>query len=208
MHGGISHLIWGDPRTDAAIAARELARRHGSAAGHGHSPAPRSYIRATSIAHHAVLRDGGIRCFRGRAPIASERFGYSKIGALVRATEEVAQARSAAGLAGRISTRPMEPARFYVYLLSGRDALPLRSGALARGADSGIGLQAASGAARRFSPGACTRKISRNPISRFPCSRPWFMKSAAGATTHGVEVHTMASAVDRVADNKLEGMAV
>jgi len=88
MHGGISHLVWGDPRTTAVVAAHEL--RHGMEALKEIGIRPVSFVFPRDLeAHYTLLRDAGIRCYRGRAPILSERFGYSKFGAMVRTAEEL-----------------------------------------------------------------------------------------------------------------------
>jgi hypothetical protein len=88
MHGGISHLVWGDGRTTAAQATREL--RSGMAALEELGVHPSAFVFPRDLeAHHAVLRDAGIRSFRGRAPIVSERFGYGKFGSAIRTAEEL-----------------------------------------------------------------------------------------------------------------------
>jgi hypothetical protein len=87
MHGGISHLVWGDPRTSASIAAFELGA--GMKALREIGIEARSFVFPRDLeAHHAILRDGGIRCYRGRAPILSERLGFNLAGSLARAAEE------------------------------------------------------------------------------------------------------------------------
>jgi hypothetical protein len=88
MHGGISHLVWGDPRTTAALAAKELAA--GMRALRELQIEPDSFVFPRDLeAHYETLREGGIRCYRGRAPILSEQFGYSRTGSVVRAIEEL-----------------------------------------------------------------------------------------------------------------------
>lgn len=90
MHGGISHLIWGDRRTTASMAAREL--RAGMQALLEIGVRPASFVFPRDLeAHLPVLRECGIRCYRGRSPILSERFGYGKTGAIVRAAEELSR---------------------------------------------------------------------------------------------------------------------
>ena len=91
LHGGISHLVWGDARTTAPLAAREL--RAGIAALKEIGVDPVSFVFPRDLeAHHAVLAEGGIRCYRGRAPILSERLGFNLAGSLARAAEEVSRA--------------------------------------------------------------------------------------------------------------------
>jgi hypothetical protein len=88
MHGGISHLVWGDSRTSAKIAENEL--RFGMEALREIGIEAKSFVFPRDLeAHHAILRDGGIRCYRGRAPILSERLGFNLAGSLARAGEEV-----------------------------------------------------------------------------------------------------------------------
>lgn len=88
MHGGISHLVWGDPRTSASVAAFELGS--GMEALREIGIEARSFVFPRDLeAHHVILRDGGIRCYRGRAPILSERLGLNLAGSLARAAEEV-----------------------------------------------------------------------------------------------------------------------
>jgi hypothetical protein len=90
MHGGISHLIWGDRGTSSTAAEREL--RAGMQALLEIGIRPRSFVFPRDLeALLAVLGECGIRCYRGRSPILSERFGYSKIGGIVRAAEELAR---------------------------------------------------------------------------------------------------------------------
>ncbi|MDP8980796.1 MAG: hypothetical protein M3O35_09420 [Acidobacteriota bacterium] len=91
LHGGISHLVWGDARTSPALAASEL--RAGIAALNEIGVDPASFVFPRDLeAHHAILADDGIRCYRGRAPILSERLGYNIAGSLARAAEEVSKA--------------------------------------------------------------------------------------------------------------------
>jgi hypothetical protein len=88
MHGGISHLVWGDPRTSASVAACELSS--GMEALREIGIEARSFVFPRDLeAHHVILRDGGIRCYRGRASILSERLGFNLAGSLARAAEEV-----------------------------------------------------------------------------------------------------------------------
>lgn len=88
MHGGISHLVWGDRRTSASVAADEL--RSGMEALREIGIEAQSFVFPRDLeAHHAILQAGGIRCYRGRAPILSERLGFNLAGSLTRAAEEV-----------------------------------------------------------------------------------------------------------------------
>jgi len=91
LHGGISHLVWGDSRTTPLIAAREL--RAGIQALNELGIRPVSFVFPRDLeAHLPVLRDGGIYAYRGRTPIISERFGYGKFSSLVRTGEELLKA--------------------------------------------------------------------------------------------------------------------
>jgi hypothetical protein len=205
MHGGISHLIWGDPRVDAAIAAREL--RGGMEVLQAMGIRPTSFVYPRDLdRHHAVLRSGGIRCFRGRAPIASEQFGYSKFGALVRATEEVR----------KLVPPPVWPVEF----LPGLWNLPASMSIYCLGAArcrfvparlrverTKVGLQAASAQRGVFHLAMHPENLAESDFA-FSVFEAMVHEICRWRDTHGVEVHTMASAVGRVADHKLEGMAV
>jgi hypothetical protein len=87
MHGGISHLVWGDPRVTASLASREL--RAGIRALNDLGIRPVSFVFPRDLeAHLPVLREAGIRAYRGRTPILSERFGYGKFSSVLRTGEE------------------------------------------------------------------------------------------------------------------------
>ena len=89
LHGGMAHIIWNSPEMTAGMAWREL--NLGVKALRQLQVEPRSFVFPRDLeAHLGVVRDSGIACFRGRAPILSERFGYSLAGAVARAAEELA----------------------------------------------------------------------------------------------------------------------
>ena len=189
MHGGISHLIWGDPRTDAAIAAREFAPAWKCCKRWAFTRASFVFPRDLD-AHHAVLATAASLLSRPRAgPFGALRLQQNRRHRAGR--RRVARAHSPAGLAGRISTRPMEPARFYVYLLSGRGALPLRSGAPARRADPGIGLKDASGARGVFHLALHPENLAESHFA-FSVFEAMVHEICRWRDRHGVEVHSMA----------------
>jgi peptidoglycan/xylan/chitin deacetylase (PgdA/CDA1 family) len=89
LHGGLTHLPWGLPTTDIGQARWELTS--GAAALAELGIQPRSFVFPRDLeAHHTLLREAGVGCYRGRAPIWSERFGYSTLGSCLRAAEEIA----------------------------------------------------------------------------------------------------------------------
>lgn len=88
IHGGLTHLIWAGTRVTKSMLAREL--RAGIAVLQEQGIYPESFVFPRDLeAHHAVLRDLGIRCYRGRAPICSERLRFNLAGSMVRAGEEL-----------------------------------------------------------------------------------------------------------------------
>lgn len=98
LHGGLTHLVWGVPDTSAEMARRELLA--GIRALREIGIEPRSFVFPRDLeAHHEVLAEGGIHCFRGRAPILSERLGYNLAGSIARALEEL----------GRLTPPPIWP---------------------------------------------------------------------------------------------------
>jgi hypothetical protein len=89
LHGGLTHLIIGDPRTTLDDAYTDVDAGMSALRDLGLDPV--SYVFPRDLeAHHLALCEAGIKCYRGRADILSERFGYSPIGSFARILEEVA----------------------------------------------------------------------------------------------------------------------
>lgn len=90
MHGGLTHLIWGDPKTTPGLAYRELLRGISALNEIGIRPRSLAFPR-NEVAHLDVLARHGIRCFRGRAPVLSEKLGVKLAQRVARGIEEVGQ---------------------------------------------------------------------------------------------------------------------
>lgn len=92
IHGGMSHLIWDDSRTSSETVSREIAS--GIAALEGIGIHPRALVFPRNVVSHLdVLVRHGIRCYRGRAPVTSEKLGlkHSLAGRASRLLEEAAR---------------------------------------------------------------------------------------------------------------------
>src|SRR5579864_2170561 len=87
LHGGLTHLIWNDPRATADEIERELAG--GVQALAEISVRPRSFIYPRqAIARPELLPAYGISCYRGCAPALSSRLSRKVPRAIVRLVEE------------------------------------------------------------------------------------------------------------------------
>jgi peptidoglycan/xylan/chitin deacetylase (PgdA/CDA1 family) len=87
LHGGLMHLPWRKLPRDTA--RQEL--RLGVQALREIGIEPRSFVYPRDLVEwRDELAPAGIACYRGRAPILSERFGYSRVGSAIRAAEELA----------------------------------------------------------------------------------------------------------------------
>lgn len=90
LHGGLTHMVWGTSNHGARTLRLEMLR--GLEALNEIGVQPRSFVFPRDLeGHHDVLAKGGIQCYRGRAPILSEWFGYNKVSSVTRALEEVAR---------------------------------------------------------------------------------------------------------------------
>ena len=90
LHGGLTHLIWTDANSTIEIARRELAEGIMALAFPCGRPLSFSYPR-NQEAHHHLLPQHGLRCFRGRPPGLAWRLGPTLPGAFLRAYEEVSR---------------------------------------------------------------------------------------------------------------------
>jgi len=88
LHGGLTHLIWTDRRTNREIAHRELREGIAALARLGTAPRSFSYPR-NGEAYHDLLPRYGIHCFRGAPPTLSWRLGRTIPGAILRASDEL-----------------------------------------------------------------------------------------------------------------------
>jgi len=90
MHGGLTHLFWQHPECTADVARRELAAGMQAHAEIGIRP--RSFVFPRDLeAHLPVLRDAGLRSYRGRAPLASENMALRHASPALRVLEELGQ---------------------------------------------------------------------------------------------------------------------
>jgi hypothetical protein len=90
MHGGLTHLFWHHPQCTAEVARRELAAGMQAHAELG--MVPRSFVFPRDLeAHLPVLREAGLRCYRGRAPLASENMSLRCASPVLRVVEELGQ---------------------------------------------------------------------------------------------------------------------
>jgi hypothetical protein len=88
LHGGLTHLIWTDPRAKREGVKRELSEGVNALGQVGVKPRSFSFTR-NEEAHHELLAEQGIRCFRGSPPALAWRLGRTLSGALWRAADEV-----------------------------------------------------------------------------------------------------------------------
>ncbi len=87
LHGGLTHLVWTDASSTRAIVRRELKDGMAALAQLDLRPRSFSYPR-NQEAHHDLLPEHGLRCFRGAPPSLAWRMG-PPAGALLRAWEEL-----------------------------------------------------------------------------------------------------------------------
>ena len=90
LHGGLTHLIWTDVRSTAEMARRELAEGIMALAFPCGRPLSFSYPR-NQEAHHHLLPQHGLRCFRGRPAALAWQLGPTLPGAILRAYEEMSR---------------------------------------------------------------------------------------------------------------------
>jgi hypothetical protein len=122
LHGGLTHLPWGGSSPSTVEQARwEIRQGRDSLAQLGIEPRCFVYPRDL-VAHSELLPEFGINCYRGRAPIWSERFGYSLTGSVIRAAEELAV----------LTPPPVWPARVLPGLWNLPASMPLYSMAAKR----------------------------------------------------------------------------
>lgn len=88
LHGGLTHLIWTDPRSTPEVARRELTEGIQALTHLCGRPTSFSYAR-NQEAHHHLLPQHGLRCFRGGPPALAWRLGRTVPGAILRAAEEL-----------------------------------------------------------------------------------------------------------------------
>ncbi len=88
LHGGLTHLIWTDPHSVPDVAKAELEAGMTALREAGVQPASFSFPRNLER-HHSLLAEAGLRCYRGPAPILSEKMGRTLPGAVLRVMDEL-----------------------------------------------------------------------------------------------------------------------
>ncbi|HVW11024.1 MAG TPA: hypothetical protein VHC90_20710, partial [Bryobacteraceae bacterium] len=89
LHGGLSHLIWTDRHSAPDVAKVELEAGLTALRDAGAQP-PASFSFPHNLErHHSLLAEAGLRCYRGAAPVLSERIGNTIPGAVLRAMDEI-----------------------------------------------------------------------------------------------------------------------
>lgn len=88
LHGGLSHMIWTDRHSSADVAKMELEAGLAALREAGVQPASFSFPRNLER-HHSLLADAGLRCYRGAAPVLSEKMGRGLPGAILRVMDEL-----------------------------------------------------------------------------------------------------------------------
>jgi peptidoglycan/xylan/chitin deacetylase (PgdA/CDA1 family) len=91
LHGGLSHLIWTDRHSVPAVAKAELEAGLTALRETGVQPTSFSFPRNLER-HHSLLAEAGLRCYRGAAPILSEKMGRTLPGAVLRVMDELGRA--------------------------------------------------------------------------------------------------------------------
>ena len=196
LHGGISHLVWGDARTTASLAAREL--RAGVETLNEIGVDPISFVFPRDLeAHHAVLAEGGIRCYRGRAPILSERLGFNVAGSLARAAEEVCSATPPVVWPEEVLPGLWNlPASMFLYCLGRNRSRVVRPGL--RVARTKLGLQAAAKSRGVFHLGLHPENLAESDFA-FSVFEQMIHEMCRWRDNDDIEILTMSEAVNRVA---------
>jgi hypothetical protein len=88
LHGGLTHLVWTDPRSTLEIARRELTEGIRALTHLCGKPTSFSFPRNCEAYYH-LLPQHGFRCFRGRPQALAWRLGPTIPGAILRASEEL-----------------------------------------------------------------------------------------------------------------------
>jgi hypothetical protein len=87
LHGGLTHLVWTDPRVTRRIASHELTE--GVHALEDLNVRPRTFSFArTQEAFHTLLPLHGLHSYRGRVPALAWALGRTIPGAVLRALDE------------------------------------------------------------------------------------------------------------------------
>jgi hypothetical protein len=90
LHGGLTHLMWTGPETSAKVAQQEFEA--GQRALEEIGIQPRSFVFPRDLVTYLfILATHGIRSYRGRAPILSEKLGLTLAGRIARLSEELSQ---------------------------------------------------------------------------------------------------------------------
>lgn len=87
LHGGLTHLVWTDPRVSAEIAKHELLEGIRALEELGVRPRTFSFAR-TQEAYRSLLSANGLRGYRGRVPSLGWELGRTLPGALLRVLDE------------------------------------------------------------------------------------------------------------------------
>lgn len=88
LHGGLTHLMWSDSSATRAVVRKELEAGVAALKDLGVQPVAFSFPRNLE-AHHSLLPEYNISCYRGRAPILAEKLGRSLPGSLIRLLNEL-----------------------------------------------------------------------------------------------------------------------
>ncbi len=88
LHGGLTHLIWGDIRSSRQSMRGELCTGIDVLSDLCEPPVSFSFPRNIE-AYYELLPQHGIRCFRGRPPSLAWRLGRTLPGAMLRCLDEV-----------------------------------------------------------------------------------------------------------------------
>jgi hypothetical protein len=88
LHGGLTNLIWTDSHSTRQVLRSELDAGLSALQKLGIQPRAFSFPRNRER-HHSLLATRGIKCYRGRAPVLSEKLGRSVPGAILRLLNEM-----------------------------------------------------------------------------------------------------------------------
>lgn len=88
LHGGLTHLIWTDRTSTRPVVRSELGAGMAALRELGINPRAFSFPR-NQERHHPLLAAQGLRCYRGRLPVLSERLGRSIPGSILRLLDEL-----------------------------------------------------------------------------------------------------------------------
>ena len=200
LHGGLTHLCWSDPETPPSTARREL--EEGIRALEEISVTPTSFTFPRNFeAHHHLLREYGIRCYRGLGPSPEETLRRTTAGSAVRWLYELGRATPPAVLpAEKIPGLWNVPSSMFLYRMSeSRGRLAPLAGRVARVRQ---GIREAARHKRLFHLWLHPENLAESARA-FPVFEAILDEIAAARAAGDIDVLTMTGAAERSAAERL-----